>query len=455
MDTNVTELRPAPLSNRAKARAKNAAEWAAAKAKLSKATAAPAPTPAPPAEPPPEPTPALPAPAAVEPTTHAEAPKTVCPILQRILCWKRPFESKAELEFMTWLHGEIKLRGGEAQVRTRGNVVVEIKRSDAKKCGTLFSCHTDTVHHSSAEPQQKLVYDADFGHIFLDKNAPNPGSCLGADDGAGVWLMLEMIAAKVPGTYVFHRGEERGGVGAHAMVVASADWLRTFDLAIAFDRAGTGDVITHQGGLRCASDKFGTALAAALNTAGGFKYTLSTGGTFTDTKVYARLISECTNISVGYMNQHGQDETLDYTHLVALRDAVLKIDWDSLPADRDPAKEESMPSKYPYVPGAYKGWEGFDRGPWKGYNPAHDDLDRYPSKPASKKGKKGKSAPPPQQRQLELELAPEDEFANMHVDDIVALIEDDPATIAALIVDLASEVKALRAKVEYMKGALK
>jgi hypothetical protein len=45
-------------------------------------------------------------------------------------------------------------------------------------------------------------------------------NCLGADCTTGVWLILEMIKANVPGVYVIHSDEEVGGKGARDMVNA-------------------------------------------------------------------------------------------------------------------------------------------------------------------------------------------------------------------------------------------
>ncbi len=287
-------------------------------------------------------------------------PASVDVTLAAILQWKRPHDSAAEVHFVSWLHQELARRGANFKVGPGGCVVVTMAlRGKGKKKAPIvpkimFSCHTDTVHRECSG-KQNILYDAGMGHIFLDKKDPTSGSCLGADDGAGIWLCLEMIRAKVPGVYVFHRGEEVGGVGSRAMLRDEKAWLENFDVAIAFDRKGQEDIITHQGGQRCASDAFGLALAKALNSLqpGEFKYKLSQNGSFTDTKVYAGVISECLNVSCGYENAHSQDETLNYEHLVLMRNALIGVDWHTLvsAAERDP---KAVPPPYvykPYVPG--------------------------------------------------------------------------------------------------------
>lgn len=202
----------------------------------------------------------------------------------------------------------------------------------------LFSCHVDTVHHTSHGTRQPVEYDP-----FLQTAFPGKPQPLGADDAAGCWLLLQMIAAGIGGTYVFHRGEEKGGIGSSHLAAKHADFLGGFNYAIAFDRRGKGDVITHQSFGRCCSDAFAQALSDQLNTH-GLDYKPCDGGVFTDTANYVDIIPECTNLSCGYEHEHSADEMLDVEHLLALRDALLKVDWMALPVVRNP-DEVWKPSK--------------------------------------------------------------------------------------------------------------
>lgn len=193
---------------------------------------------------------------------------------------------------------------------------------------TLFSCHTDTVHHKGGF--QQVAYDMNMKMAFKEDK-----ECLGADDTAGVWLMIEMIKAKVPGTYMFHYGEERGCIGSKWMADKNEEFLKQFKRAVAFDRRGHTSIITHQMSRCCCSDTFGDALAAQL----GLDYKRDDTGLYTDTASYAGIIPECTNISVGYNNQHCASETLDCGFLEeVLLPAVLNINWGDLPTERDPKK---------------------------------------------------------------------------------------------------------------------
>ena len=51
---------------------------------------------------------------------------------------------------------------------------------------------------------------------------------------------------------------------------------------------------------------------------------------------FMHIVPECTNISVGYYNEHTTREVQDIVYLQKLCKAVCEIDWDSLPIVRDP-----------------------------------------------------------------------------------------------------------------------
>lgn len=199
----------------------------------------------------------------------------------------------------------------------------------------LFSSHIDTVH--TTDGIQVVYYDADMFASVEHKE------CLGADDTVGVWLMLEMIAAKIPGTYLFHADEESGGKGSNAIALHRPEWINQHKYAIAFDRKGTDEIIVHQWAGRTASDEFAASLAGILHP---LAYKLSDKGSFTDTANYAHLIPECTNLSVGYYRQHQKTETLDMAHAMALRDALCAADWSRLVCSRIAAKPASASSKW-------------------------------------------------------------------------------------------------------------
>ncbi|SDK44476.1 M28 family peptidase [Bradyrhizobium ottawaense] len=198
----------------------------------------------------------------------------------------------------------------------------------------LWSSHTDSVHHK--EGYQKVDFDGKF--ITLSVNSKS--NCLGADCAAGVWIMTEMIKAKVPGLYIFHFAEEVGCVGSSAIAEKEPGRLVNIEAAIAFDRRGIDQVITHQRQRTC-SDTFGNSLAAQLPS----RFKICDKGILTDTKQYRRLVPECSNLSVGYYNEHQPHEALDVGHLIELRNYMVKIDQSKFVIERDPLGEILLPTK--------------------------------------------------------------------------------------------------------------
>jgi acetylornithine deacetylase/succinyl-diaminopimelate desuccinylase-like protein len=194
----------------------------------------------------------------------------------------------------------------------------------------LWSCHTDTVHRQGGAQTLSIVND-------VVRLADKQSNCLGADDTAGMWLMMEMIRANKPGLYVFHRAEEIGGQGSDHIAECYPELFESIKYAIAFDRRGTRSIITHQAGGRCCSDTFASSLSKAL----GLGHIADAGGTFTDTANYTHLIGECTNVSVGYDNEHSKDERLDLAYLRRLRNALLAFDWTALEYSREPGDEDA------------------------------------------------------------------------------------------------------------------
>lgn len=210
-----------------------------------------------------------------------------------------------------------------------GNWYLDV--GDSKACPVIWSSHTDTAHW---EPRRQWLHLDLDGILTVHFGYQKLGCCLGADDGAGVWLILEMIRAGVPGRYIFHTGEEIGCEGSEA-IARDGELIRGFKMAIALDRAGLSDVVTHQMGSRCCSEEFASQLARLLP--GSYK---TAHGVYTDTASYMRDIPECTNLSVGYYDQHGASESLDTIHIRRLRDSLCAItddDIQGLPIVRDPS----------------------------------------------------------------------------------------------------------------------
>ena len=235
--------------------------------------------------------------------------------LFEILRYKRPYGSPEEEECIT-KHLDV-IPGMKTD--DFGNRMLTI----GDKPTTLFSSHTDTVHTKGG--YQTVLKDEEKQVAYKDDK-----ECLGADDGAGMWIMIQLINEKIPGLYIFHRGEECGGLGSSYIAHDTPEILDNITKAIAFDRRGTKDIIYRQSGGKCASDEFCKSLSDALDM-GHSKAT----GSFTDTANYTDLVEECTNVSVGYYCEHRPAETLDYEYLAQLTAKLMQVDFGALEVVRE------------------------------------------------------------------------------------------------------------------------
>lgn len=207
---------------------------------------------------------------------------------------------------------------------------------------TIFASHLDTVSRDYVDV--KHVIDGDF--IKTDGK-----TTLGADDKAGVTVMLWMIKNQVPGLYYFFMGEEVGCIGSG--LASKTKFSLDYDRILSFDRRGTGSIITHQSCGRSCSDSFADALCEELNFL-GMEYIKDSGGVYTDSAEFADDIKECTNISVGYYKEHTNTESQDIAHLTKLAEACISVNWETLPTERDPMVYEAKPYSHYYPNYNYK-----------------------------------------------------------------------------------------------------
>jgi hypothetical protein len=248
-----------------------------------------------------------------------------------MLTYKRPHESATERAFV-----QRYLVPLGAKPDAFGNMLLRIGTAPI-----LWSAHTDTVHRTEGR-QRVRVRD---GVVRLRANPPT--ECLGADDTTGVWLLREMVLAGVEGLYVWHSGEEHGCLGSYWLGTHTPEVLDGITYAIAFDRRGYDSIVTHQCCARTCSDAFAWSLAEALSL--GDVLHPDPTGVFTDTEVYAGLIPECTNVSVGYHGAHGSGEEQHLGFAALLRECVLQADFTTLVCARTPEPK----AKY-----------GWDNDPW-------------------------------------------------------------------------------------------
>jgi hypothetical protein len=215
---------------------------------------------------------------------------------------------------------------------------------------TLFTAHLDTVstgfiYRLSRRFKLPILKSRSVEHILTkdeDFVKTDGYSILGADDKAGVVIMLEMIKEEKPGIYYFFIGEEYGRIGSRKVrdYFYESIFLKNIKKCISFDRSGYTSIITHQRYFRTCSDEFATTICNLLNE-NGFWFFPDPTGKGTDCLSFADKIDECTNISVGYFKEHTTRECQDLEFLNDLTQAILKIDWEGIITTRNISKKNA------------------------------------------------------------------------------------------------------------------
>lgn len=200
-----------------------------------------------------------------------------------------------------------------------------IKIGDSK---TIFTSHLDTVGKQKLKVNRE-VYTKD-GHRFVKTDG---NTILGADDKSGVVVLLNMIDNNIPGLYLFLMGEEVGTIGSNLLIRNKSEMLSKYDRCVAFDRHAYGSIITRQMGKYCCSNDFATQLSEEF-AKNGMEYKSDPYGVWTDSALFMGTVPECTNISVGYFNEHHVEEEQDLDYLLQLADVATKIDWENLITSR-------------------------------------------------------------------------------------------------------------------------
>lgn len=231
-----------------------------------------------------------------------------------------------------------------------GNLYLQIGENPS----TMFTSHLDTASSQVSDVRHQIN-----GNIIKTDGS----SILGADDKAGVTVLLFMIQNNIPGLYYFFLGEERGCIGSRK--VANKHKTQPFPnikKVISFDRRGTDSIITYQMGGRCCSESFGHTLADELNKVEDtFGYKVDPTGIYTDSAQFIDVYQECTNISVGYNYEHTSSEYQDIDHLEKLCVASTKVNWENLPVSRNITDIDDDYEDY-YYPRNYQKKKEFQNG---------------------------------------------------------------------------------------------
>lgn len=189
------------------------------------------------------------------------------------------------------------------------------------KAGTipvLLTAHLDTAHNAPGPTPYKRTGP------YVQSTGDGP---LGADDKAGVALILYLSQQQLPVSMALFAGEEVGMVGSQkaAQAYSRNRWvLQDLTAVVSLDRKGTTDVVVSQMGYPCAMYAFAQELIAQL------PLEITAEGIYTDSYAFVDFVPNATNLSVGYYNAHTPKEAQDLHFLDKMGEALLWANWERI-----------------------------------------------------------------------------------------------------------------------------
>lgn len=185
-----------------------------------------------------------------------------------------------------------------------GNLIAEKKYGTGIGPTILLSAHLDVVEEFA---ENRVI-------IKRDGIWSSSEGILGADDRAGIAVLLgvaerQFVTRNFKGTlkFAFTVGEENGLVGARGM---DKYFLHGIDAAIVVDRRGTSDIVTSNWCMSFCDARYGEFIEKVAEAAGLDGWKCTQGGS-SDTAIWATNGIQSVNLSVGYRNEHTEDECLD------------------------------------------------------------------------------------------------------------------------------------------------
>ena len=178
--------------------------------------------------------------------------------------------------------------------------------------------------------EKHVSVDGNVAYLDMTNEANKGVGCLGADDGAGLAVMLYLLRKGVLGGYCFTTGEECGGIGAEQVLKQAEPFLKYYKISVEIDRRGESEIIATQSAGECASIEFTDWLCKEL----GMGHKTSHLGSYTDVATFAEVIPENVNIAAGYINAHSTNEELNLEYIDQLAEKLAQVDWSKAPIKR-------------------------------------------------------------------------------------------------------------------------
>ena len=182
------------------------------------------------------------------------------------------------------------------------------------ECPVCLLAHMDTVFSG---PPRTFYFDQEQNVLWSPDG-------LGADDRAGIYVIINLIEKGFRPSLIFTDLEERGGIGAHNLVAKYPECpFEDCRALIQLDRQGTDDAVFYE----CENYDFTNLILRY-----GFN---EEWGTFTDISIIApQWKIAAVNLSVGYLREHTCSETLNMHDCHKTIDRVANMlcdcnDWPS------------------------------------------------------------------------------------------------------------------------------
>lgn len=207
-----------------------------------------------------------------------------------------------------------------------GALIVVPKRRKEEIFRPMLCSHMDTVAFSPPKAYEiQTVGDT----LMLAKWSK--ARCLGGDDRAGVFIMLQIIASEQYNkyTYGFFEDEERGCIGASAYTITDSfsDVCHSTSVFIGIDRqCEPGKPEIAQYGYDC--DELDKVLSELLP-----EYSLEIGS-MSDCSTLSEYSPEdipCINITAGYIHEHTAKETIHIPSMMKTLEDLLTLELPSQP----------------------------------------------------------------------------------------------------------------------------
>lgn len=213
------------------------------------------------------------------------------------------------------------------------------------------------------------VFDKPPVDIFYDrvKNVMWSPDGLGADDRAGVYAIVQLIKKGLRPTIIFTTDEEKGALGAEALIMDHPTAITDLKYIVQLDRRGNSDCVFYN----CNNLEFEDFIEEY-----GF---VTTYGSFSDISVICPAWGIAgVNLSIGYVDEHSYSELLYVGSMLATIKKVEKM--------LKEAKLEKIKS-FEYIPlitmpvsgSNYDfGWDpsyGIGKNLWKSWHMNKDEVD--------------------------------------------------------------------------------